>query len=174
MGQNQRSQIEMTDEEVALFLEQSRTCTMATVGPGGVPHLVAMWYAWLDGQLWLESKAKAQKIVNLRRDDRLSVMVEAGNTYDTLRGVTLEGRGVIAEDPDEVWLVGVNVWERYHGPYSEAVRPFVEAMLHKRVAVRLDVERTRTWDHRKLGLRPMEVGGSTGTHLDGPGLAGPG
>ena len=174
MGQNQRSQIDMTDEEVALFLEQSRTCTMATVGPGGVPHLVAMWYAWLDGQLWLESKAKAQKIVNLRRDDRLSVMVEAGNTYDTLRGVTLEGRGVIAEDPDEVWLVGVNVWERYLGPYSEAVRPFVEAMLHKRVAVRLDVERTRTWDHRKLGLRPMEVGGSTGTHLDGPGLAGPG
>ena len=174
MGQNQRSQIEMTDEEVALFLEQSRTCTMATVGPGGVPHLVAMWYAWLDGQLWLESKARAQKIVNLRRDDRLSVMVEAGTTYDTLRGVTLEGRGVIAEDPDEVWLVGVDVWERYHGPYSEAVKPFVEAMLHKRVAVRLHVERTRTWDHRKLGLRPMEVGGSTGAHLDGPGLAGPG
>ena len=174
MGQNQRSKIEMTDQEVALFLEQSRTCTMATVGPGGVPHLVAMWYAWLDGQLWLESKAKAQKIVNLRRDDRLSVMVEAGNTYDTLSGVTLEGRGVITEDPDEVWLVGVNVWERYHGPYSEDVRPFVEAMLHKRVAVRLDVERTRTWDHRKLGLLPMEVGGSTGAHLDGPGLSGPG
>ena len=174
MGQNQRSQIDMTDEEVALFLEQSRTCTMATVGPGGVPHLVAMWYAWLDGQLWLESKAKAQKIVNLRRDDRLSVMVEAGNTYDTLRGVTLEGRGVIAEDPDEVWLVGVNVWERYLGPYSEDVRPFVEAMLHKRAAVRLDVERMRSWDHRKLGLGPMEVGGTTGPHLEGPGLAGPG
>ena len=174
MGQNQRSRIEMTDEEVTRFLDQSRTCTMATIGPGGMPHLVAMWYAWLDGQVWLESKAKAQKIVNLRRDGRLSVMVEAGNTYDTLRGVSLEGRGIIVDDADELWRVGVSVWERYHGPYSEEVRPFVEAMLHKRVAVRLDVERMRSWDHRKLGLGPMEVGGTTGPHLEGPGLAGPG
>ena len=164
----------MTDQEVALFLERSRTCTMATVGVGGVPHLVAMWYAWLDGQLWVESKAKAQKIVNLRRDDRLSVMVEAGNTYDTLRGVSLEGRGIIVEDPEAIWRVGVNVWERYTGPYAEEFRPFVEAMLHKRVAVRLDVERVRTWDHRKLGMNPTGVSGTTGPHLDGPGLAGPG
>ena len=174
MGHNQRSQIEMTAEEVALFLEQSRTCTMATVGVGGGPHLVAMWYAWIDGQLWLESKAKAQKIVNLRRNDRLSVMVEAGNTYDTLRGVSLEGRGIIVEDPEAIWRVGVNVWERYIGPYTEEFRPFVEAMLRKRVAVRLNVERLRTWDHRKLGMNPTELGGTTGPHLDGPGLAGPG
>jgi len=127
VGQNQRSQIEMTGKEIAVFIDQSRTCTMATVGPGGMPHLVAMWYAWLDGRVWLESKAKAQKIVNLRRDDRMSVMVEAGNTYDTLRGVSLEGRGVIIEDPDELWRVGVNVWERYTAPYSEDVRPLVEA-----------------------------------------------
>ena len=174
MGQNQRSQIAMTDPEVALLLEQSRTCTMATVGPGGMPHVVAMWYAWLDGQVWLESKAKAQKIVNLRRHDRLSVMVEAGNTYESLRGVTLEGRGVITEAPGELWRVGVDVWERYNGPYSEEFRPFVEAMLRKRVAVRLDVERVRSWDHRKLGLRPTEASGTTAPYLDGPGLPGPG
>lgn len=174
MGQNQRSQIEMTDEEMALFIDQSRTCTMATVGPGGMPHVVAMWYAWLDGQVWLESKAKAQKIVNLRRDDRLSVMIEAGNTYETLRGITLEGRGVIIEDPGEIWRIGVNVWERYTAPYSEEFQPFVEAMLRKRVAVRLDVERVRSWDHRKLGMGPTDIGGTTGPHIDGPGLPGPG
>ena len=174
MGQNQRSQIEMTAEEAALFIDQSRTCTMATVGPGGMPHVVAMWYAWLDGHIWLESKAKAQKIVNLRRDDRLSVMIEAGNTYETLRGITLEGRGVIVEDPAELWRVGVNVWERYTAPYSEEFQPFVEAMLRKRVAVRLDVERVRSWDHRKLGMGPTDIGGTTGPHIDGPGLLGPG
>lgn len=174
MGQNLRSQIEMTGEERDRFIDQSRTCTMATVGPGGMPHLVAMWYAWLDGRIWLESKAKAQKIVNLRRDDRLAVMIEAGNTYETLRGVSLEGRGVIVTDPDEIWRVGVNVWERYTAPYSEEFQPFVEAMLVKRVAVRLDIERVRSWDHRKLGMRPTEVGGTTGPHIDGPGLAGPG
>ena len=70
----------------------------------------------------LESKAKAQKIVNLRRDDRLSVMVEAGNTYDTLRGVSLEGRGIIVEDPEAMWRVGVSVRERYTGPLHRGVQ----------------------------------------------------
>ena len=81
---------------------------------------------------------------------------------------------MIVEDPEEIWPVGVSVWERYQGAYSEEFKPFVEAMLHKRVAVRLEVERIRSWDHRKLGLGPTEVGGTTGPHVDGPGLAGPG
>ena len=164
----------MTGDEVAAFLDQSRTATMATVGADGTPHLVAMWFAWLDGQVWFETKAKAQKVVNLRRNDRLTAMVEAGNTYDQLRGVAIEGRGVIVDDPEVLWRVGVSVWERYNGPYSDEVKPLVEAMLHKRVAVRLDADRVRTWDHRKLGLGPIDLAGSTGPFIDGPGLAGPG
>ena len=140
-----------------------------------MPHLVAMWYAWLDGRVWLESKAKAQKIVNLRRDDRLSVMVEAGNTYETLRGVSLEGRGDDRGRPRrDLAASGSACGSATTGAYSEEFKPFVEAMLHKRVAVRLDVERVRTWDHRKLGMNPTGVSGTTGPHLDGPGLAGPG
>ena len=165
MGANQRGQITMTDDEVATFLEQQRTATFATVGPEGRPHLVAMWYGVVDGVLWFESKAKAQKVVNLRRDDRLTVLVEDGQTYDTLRGVSLEGRGVVVDDADALWAVGVSVWERYTGPYTEEMRPFVEAMLRKRVAVRLDVERVRSWDHRKLGMDPVPLGGSTAHHL---------
>ncbi|HEX2577682.1 MAG TPA: pyridoxamine 5'-phosphate oxidase family protein, partial [Aquihabitans sp.] len=75
MGTNQRSQIEMTDAQVAAFIEQSRTATLATIGPSGVPHLVAMWYAVLDGQLWIETKSRSQKAVNLRRDDRLTISI---------------------------------------------------------------------------------------------------
>ncbi len=161
MGQNQRAAIQMSDDEVLAFLERSRTATMATVGPDGTPHLVAMWYAVVDGQVWFETKAKSQKVVNLRRDPRLTVMVEDGLTYDALRGVALEGTGAIVDDPDALWDVGVSVWERYNGPYSEEVRPLVEVMLHKRVAVRLDVTRTRSWDHTKLGMDPIPLGGST-------------
>ena len=124
---------------------------MATVGPTGTPHLVAMWYAVIDGQIWFETKSRSQKAVNLRRDDRITCMIEDGLTYDTLRGVSLEGRATIVEDPEALWAVGVNVWERYTGPYTDEAKPLVEFMLHKRVAVRVDVERVRSWDHRKLG-----------------------
>ncbi|GLY70884.1 pyridoxamine 5'-phosphate oxidase family protein [Amycolatopsis taiwanensis] len=164
MGVNLRGQIKMTDEEIATFIERSRTATMATIGPDGTPHLVAMWYAVIDGQIWFETKAKAQKVVNLRRDTRISCLIEDGNTYDELRGVSLEGHGVISDDPAELWQVGVSVWERYYGPYSDEVKPAVEALLNKRVAVRVDVKRVRSWDHGKLGLDPMPIAGTTAEH----------
>ena len=161
MGINQRSQITMSDEEIATYLERQRSATVATIGPTGLPHLVAMWYAVVDGQVWFETKARSQKAVNLRRDPRMTFLVEDGHTYDVLRGVSLEGTAVISEDPDDLWKVGVSVWERYNGPYTDDVKPLVEFMLQKRVAVRLDVDRVRSWDHRKLGMDPIPLGGST-------------
>lgn len=161
MGTNQRAQITMTDDEIAGFVERSRTATMATIGPTGIPHLVAMWFAVVDGQIWFETKARSQKAQNLRRDPRMTCMIEDGLTYDTLRGVSIEGRGTIVEDPEALWNIGVNVWERYTGPYTDEAKPLVEVMLHKRVAVRLDVDRIRSWDHRKLGMAPIPVGGTT-------------
>jgi PPOX class probable F420-dependent enzyme len=161
MGTNQRAQITMTDDEVAAFVERGRTATMATIGPTGAPHVVAMWYAVIDGKIWFETKSKSQKAQNLRRDDRITCMIEDGLTYDTLRGVSIEGRGVIVDDPEQLWNIGVSVWERYTGPYTDDARPLVETMLTKRIAVRLDAARVRSWDHTKLGLPPMPVGGTT-------------
>ena len=166
MGTNQRATIVMADDEITEFIERSRTATMATVLPNGRPHLVAMWYAVLDGQIWIETKAKAQKVVNLRRDARMSFLVEAGATYDQLRGVSLEGRGVVVDDPDVVWDVCVEIFNRYNGEYTDEMKPFVEFMAKNRVAIRLDVDRTRSWDHRKLGLPAMGLGGSTAQFVE--------
>jgi PPOX class probable F420-dependent enzyme len=161
MGTNQRNQIVMTDEEIADFVARSRTGTMATVGPDGQPHLVAMWYGVIDGEIWVETKAKSQKTVNLRRNPRVSFLIEDGETYDTLRGVAFEGVAEIVDDPDTIFAVGVNVWERYNGPYSDDLKPAVDMMMNKRIAVRIVTARTRSWDHRKLGLPAMPLAGST-------------
>lgn len=165
MGTNQRAQIQMTDDEVADFIEQSRTATMATVGPTGTPHLVAMWYAVVDQHIWFETKGRSQKVVNLRRNPAITVSIESGLTYDALKGVSLEGHAEIVDDPDALWKVGVSVFERYNGPYTEDMKPFVEIMLNKRVAVRVDVDRVRSWDHAKLGMDAMPLGGSTAQFL---------
>lgn len=161
MGTNQRAQILMSDAEIADFVTTSRTGTLATIGRDGQPHLTAMWYAVLDGEIWLETKAKSQKAVNLRRDPRVSFLIEGGQTYDTLRGVSFEGTAEIVEDPETLLRVGISVWERYTGPYSDEMRPAVDAMMNKRVAVRIRTRRTRSWDHRKLGLPAMPLAGST-------------
>jgi PPOX class probable F420-dependent enzyme len=154
-GVNQRAQIKMTPEEVDEFLNERHSMTMSTISGDGTIHSVAMWYGFLEGAIAFETKAKAQKVVNLRRNPALTCLVEAGETYDQLRGVTLIGTGEIIDDPARMWELGVSVFERYNGPYSDEMKPFVEAMLNKRVVVKLHVNKTVTWDHRKLGLPSM-------------------
>lgn len=155
----------MTEPEVSDFLHHSRVATLASLGPQGTPHLVAMWYAVLGGEIWFETKAKSQKVVNLRRDDRITALVEAGDTYDQLRGVSIEGRAQIVEDHDVLFDVCRDVWERYTGPYTEEMRPAVEQMMYKRVAVRVVPQRVRSWDHRKLGIPAIALGGTTAAYL---------
>lgn len=164
---NQRADIVMTDAEIHEFLDQQRTITMATIGPTGMPHLVAMWFGFIDGVIYFETKAKSQKVANLRRDPRITCSAEAGHTYDQLRGVSIEGTATIIDDTDadEYWAAGISVFERYQGPYDEELRPIVEFMMNKRVVVRVDATRVRSWDHRKLGLDPMPLGGSTAAYL---------
>ncbi|GAA4677381.1 PPOX class F420-dependent oxidoreductase [Gordonia humi] len=164
MGTNQRSQIVMSDDEITTFVAEHRTATFATYGRDGI-HLVAMWYAVLDGEIWIETKVKSQKVVNLRRDPRVTVSIEDGLTYDALRGVSITGRAEIHDDPDSCLRVGIGIWERYNGPYTDDLRPAVDAMMNKRVAVRVVADRVRSWDHRKLGLPAMPVAGSTAKHL---------
>jgi PPOX class probable F420-dependent enzyme len=154
-GVNQRAQIKMTDAEVDAFLHERHSMTMSTISRDGSIHSVAMWYGFLEGAIAFETKAKAQKVVNLRRDPRLTCLVEDGDTYDTLRGVSLVGTGEIIDDPARMWELGVSVFERYNAPYTEDLKPFVEAMLNKRVVVKLHVDKRVSWDHRKLGLPQM-------------------
>ena len=163
---NQRGQVVMSHDEIVEFLHQQRSSTVATYGAQGQIHLVGMWYAVRESTIWIETKSKSQKVVNLRRDPRMSFLVEAGHTYDQLRGVAMEGTGVVIEDPDVVWDVCVDIFERYNGEYSEEMKPFVEFMAKNRVVVRLDADRVRSWDHRKLGMPAMELGGSTAAHVE--------
>ena len=161
----------MDDAEVEAFIVEQRVATMGTIGPTGRPHLVAMWYAVIDGDIWFETKAKSQKATNLRRDPRITCSIETGLTYDQLRGVSIDGTAEIVDDPDALWKVGIDVWKRYTGPYTDEMKPFVEVMLHNRIAVRLVRERVRSWDHRKLGMDRTPVGGTTTKYLEIPDIA---
>jgi PPOX class probable F420-dependent enzyme len=153
-GVNQRAQIKMTPDEVEGFIHERRPMSMCSINHDGSIHAIAMWYGFLDGLVAVETKAKSQKVQNLRRDPRLTCLFEDGDAYEELRGVELVGRAEIVDDPDRMFELGVSVFERYYGGYTEELRPYVETMLNKRVVVALHVERTVSWDHRKLGLPP--------------------
>lgn len=151
-GVNQRAAVRMTPEEVQAFLAERRPMTMCTLNHDGSIHAVAMWYGFLEGCLAVETKSKSQKAQNLRRDPRMTVMLEDGDDYGELRGVELVGRAEIVEEPERMLELGTSLYERYIGPYSDGLLPVVEQMLAKRIVAKLHVERTVSWDHRKLGL----------------------
>jgi len=157
-GVKQRDVIRMTDEEVDAFIHERRPMTMCTLNHDGSIHAVAMWYGFLEGCVAFETKGKAQKVQNLKRDPRITCMVEDGDYYEELRGVELVGRAEVVEDADRMWTLGVDLFERYYAPYTEELRPFIETMLHKRVVIKVTVDRVVSWDHRKLGLPSTRPG----------------
>ena len=149
---SRRDQIRMTDEEVDAFLAERHTMDVATIGADGRPHLVAMWYGFFaGGGLGFWTYGRSQKIVNLRRDPRLTCLVEAGDDYAELRGVELVCNGTVVDDREGVLDIGASVFDRYSGPYTPEVRPLLEQMGAKRSAVRIEVLDVVSWDHRKLG-----------------------
>jgi PPOX class probable F420-dependent enzyme len=149
-GVNQRAKIQMSDDEIKQFLDESRTMSLASLNADGTIHLVAMWYGFLDGEIAFETKAKSQKVKNLRRNPTITCMVESGTTYNELRGVQIVGTAEIFDDGDRMLEMGKSVFEHNVGPYTEEMLPAVEMMLHKRVGIQVHPVRVASWDHTKL------------------------
>ena len=149
---SKRSQIMMTDDEVQAYLESERVLNVATIGPTGHPHLVAMWYAMVEGKAVFWTFSKSQKIMNLRRDSKMTGLVESGDTYDQLKGVELRGRGLIVDNYDEILEIGKAVGVKYNGPSAlgESALPFLEAQAAKRNGVIFEIDHVASWDHTKL------------------------
>jgi len=148
---NRRDLIRMSDEEIRAFLQEQRTLQVATIDHDGWPHLVAMWYVLINDQIVFWTYAKSQKAANLRRDARLTCLVETGERYDELRGVQIKGRAIINDDRETVQRIGEVIFERYHGPLNDAIRQVVAAQAPKRVVVFVEPVEIVSWDHRKLG-----------------------
>jgi len=147
---SRRDQIRMSEAEISDFLSGRHTMNVATLNHDGTIHVVAMWYAVLDGDPVFWTFGKSQKIRNLQRDPRITCLVEAGDQYAELQGVELVGRGTVLTERDDIMAIGEAVYERYFGEVTDEVRPFVEMTGAKRFGVRVAVDRLVSWDHRKL------------------------
>jgi len=147
---SRRDQIRMSDDEVNAFLAGRHTMNVASFNHDGSIHLVAMWYAVLDGAPVFWTFGKSQKILNLQRDPRITLLVETGDEYAELMGVELVGQGEVITTHDDIMAIGEAVYVRYFGEIDDEVRPFVHASGAKRLGVRIKVDRVVSWDHRKL------------------------
>ena len=152
---SRRAQIRMTDEEVRKFLEQTRTLILCSIGKDGFPHPMPMWFGLEeDATVVMTTFTKSQKIQNLKRDPRVSLLAEAGEDYPELRGVMIRGKAEIDAEVESVFATLRKVSLRMgavRAEDSEAVREGLRASARKRCLIRVKPEKVVSWDHRKLG-----------------------
>ena len=151
---SRRDQIKLSADEQRELLEEERVVTVGSMGPRGWPHLMPLWYVLRDGEIWVWTYAKSQKVKNLERDPRCTLLVETGVEYQDLRGVMIEAEAELIHDTDEVFEFGKALTVRY----TEGIDSIegdaaagLQAQAPKRVAIRFHPKRIATWDHRKLG-----------------------
>lgn len=147
-----RDQIKLSSEEVADFLADERVMNVATVGADGWPHVTALWFVMRGADPWIWTYRKSQKVKNLERDNRATVLAETGFEYAELKGVMLKTRAQITYDTESVLDFGEELFAKYQGTAGNpGMREALRAQAAKRVAIRFEVVETVSWDHAKLG-----------------------
>jgi PPOX class probable F420-dependent enzyme len=147
----QRDQIRMSEAEMQAFIAQSRSLIVATLDKTGAPHQTVLWFAPHDGTYLFETYGASQKVLNLRRDPRISLLWEAGETYEELRGVSIQGRAEIVDaEPRLSELMRICLERHAPDVRGPAMDDYVERMARKRVVVVAHPEKVISWDHRKL------------------------
>ena len=153
-----RNQIEMSADEQAAYMESGRVLQLATIGRDGYPHLCAMWYAVLDGKVCFNTYGTSQKGLNMERDARVTCMIESGAEYTQLKGLVVQGRVEVVDDPDVIRAFGAEIVRRYPTPERAAPKgaanernaPSEETFTPKRKFYAVTPHKIYSWDHAKL------------------------
>jgi PPOX class probable F420-dependent enzyme len=151
---SRRHEIRLSEGELRDLLERERIAIVSSLGPRGWPHSMPLWYVPRHGEVWIWTYAKSQKVRNLERDPRATVLVETGREYGELRGAMIEAEAEIHRDFETVLGFAEELTVRYAEGISSVegdAKAALEAQAPKRVAIRFRPRRIATWDHRKLG-----------------------
>jgi nitroimidazol reductase NimA-like FMN-containing flavoprotein (pyridoxamine 5'-phosphate oxidase superfamily) len=137
--------LSLTREELEAFLDDQRTCRVATVGPSGTPHVVPLWFVWLLHTLYLNSTRGNPTVENMLRTGQAAVVIDDGDIYDELRGVVLTGVVEPAEDDPALAEVEGRWSEKYLGGNPPPYRRW-----KNRIWLRLRPHHVASWDFRKI------------------------
>ena len=144
----------MSEEELSSFLKSQISLQIGTINNDGSPHLTTMWYFY-DGENFIfHTYTKSQKIINLQRDSRITVLTEAGSQYSDLQGILVYGEAEIIngkDSPEEVVKYMDIVGNKYiKGQDSAQYLEGMKLQAPKRSVVIIKPSKFISWDHSKI------------------------
>lgn len=154
---SRREQIEMSPEEVSAFILTRKTMILTSLGKDGFPHPMPMWFdVDVAGHVYFATYAKSQKVKNIQRDDKVSLLCETGTEYAQLKAVYIKATAEIIQDVelaiDVLARAGMGDEVKKLDPAAaKTVRDAIRPRAEKRVVIKCTPVKTISWDHAKLG-----------------------
>jgi PPOX class probable F420-dependent enzyme len=135
----------MSVEEMASFLARPLIAKLCTHNRDGSIHIVPIWYRYENGEILLGTQEITQKVQNIKRDNRVTVLVDTAEPK--LGGVIMYGTAEL--DYDEVIPTRISIFERYMDAEGAPALAARLASQWKPVIVRIKPERVVTFDYNK-------------------------
>lgn len=140
-----RSELRMSEAEVDAFLDAERVLRLASVDEDGWPHVAPLWFVWRDRRFWVHSLDRSKRSRLLRAGARSSVVVDGGESYGELRGVSCRVVPRFVDPDEDLTAVRRDFARRYLGT-DEPVPPLRS---HSWLEL-TPVDAIVSWDFRKL------------------------
>lgn len=148
----------LSPEQLDALLADEWNVRIATQGPGDRINLTPMWFVWHDGRMWLF--CRGQKVVNLRRNPSVTVLVDRNVRFPELQGAMIQGRGRVLEDLDaemaepalrEVREIFGRKYNGGHGEPAGDPQPMAASARGRSMRwIVIEPDNIVTWDNHKL------------------------
>jgi len=154
---SRRNSVAMSEQEVRAYIQNNSRLILVTNGLKGYPHAMPMNYIYTDDhRIVMTTFRKSQKVKNLQRDPRATLLVESGDNYQELKSVLFYADAEIISDSTQIREITELLIGKWVGANQNELKTMKEqafSAVSKKVLLSFTPDSSISWDHGKLDDR---------------------
>lgn len=138
----------MTKEEIESLLKEAKYARFCSHNKDGTIHATPVWFRYENDKIIIVTPEASRKARNVRRDNRVTILVDISGGEAGARGVTIYGRAEV--EPENSPTADAISWAEKYWSRDEAEQ-YVKAMckLTSLVKITIKPERLASFDYSK-------------------------
>jgi nitroimidazol reductase NimA-like FMN-containing flavoprotein (pyridoxamine 5'-phosphate oxidase superfamily) len=93
----------LTLDEVHAYLDSKPGwIVLTTIGRDGMPHSIPIGYFRVGAEVYLGCRAGTQKVRNIERNPKISLLLQSGGSMQDIKGVLIQGEASVLTAPDDL------------------------------------------------------------------------
>ena len=114
--------VRLSPEEAWDMVATSHTGIFTSLKKDGTPVALPVWFALVDGAIWMSTPARAKKLARIRNNPRCSFLVESGERWRDLKAVHLTGTAEVVELSEDQAAAIKAVMDAKYDPFREPAK----------------------------------------------------